>query len=82
MAKQKESPEATSTKTVETKSESVVASEKPTKKQDLKPSHPVPFARWFSAKGFKPHWRGGMESFADATGKKTMEEWDQIFKNY
>lgn len=83
MAKQKESPEATPTKTVEKKPEPVVASEKPTKKQDPKPTPPVvPFARWFSARGFKPHWRGGMESFTDTSGKKTMEEWDRIFKNY
>jgi len=84
MAKQKDSAEATPTKTVaETKPQAVVAPEKPTKKQDPKPAPlAVPFARWFSARSFKPHWRGGMEAFADTTGKKTMEEWNRIFKNY
>lgn len=83
MAKQqKESPEATPTKkTVEDPkaSQAVAASEQP-KKPDPKPA--VPFARWFGARGFKPHWRGGMEAYADTTGKKSMEEWDRIFKNY
>jgi len=49
-------------------------------KKELAPL--VSFARWFQSKGFKPHWRGGMEAFADTTGRRTVEEWDKLFKNY
>jgi hypothetical protein len=88
---QKERPEATASKS---KPEKKIASEeKPVvmkeSKPAPKPSTPpapkgpaVPFARWFQAKGFKPHWIGGMKAFADTSGRKTMEEWDQVFKNY
>ena len=90
MAKKEESPEATLTKKAEVevvkKSQVVVASEqKETKpvQEDLKPVLPlVPFSRWFKARGYKPHWRAGMEAFVDTSGKKTMEAWDTIFKNY
>ena len=42
----------------------------------------VPFSRWFQAKGYKSHWRGGMEAFTDTSGRKTVEEWNKIFENY
>lgn len=96
MASKKESPEATWAKknlaSVDEEGPKAVAASVPKEKtieepkKDYKPITPtlplIPFARWFSAKGFKPHWKLGMEAFADTTGKRTMEEWDQIFKNY
>jgi len=42
----------------------------------------ITFDRWFSAKGFKPHWKAGMIAFADTAGRKTAAEWDAIFKSY
>lgn len=83
-----ERPEATASKSKP--EETVAASDKPTVKKAPKPTPPPPvqtgpavaFVRWFQAKGFKPHWRGGMEAFADTSGRKTMEEWDKVFKNY
>lgn len=90
MPKKEESPEATQTKKekVEVKEETqaVVASEPKTEKlkeDDLKPVAPlIPFSRWFNARGYKPHWKAGMEAYADTSGKKTVEAWDTIFKNY
>jgi len=88
MAKQKESPEATTTGKVEDPKATQAVAASDAKKsvsppaKTAKPTPAVPFARWFGARGFKPHWRGGMEAFADTTGKRTMEEWDRIFKNY
>ena len=66
------------------------ATKDPETMQDPKPAPapPVPkgpavlFRRWFQAKGFKDHWRGGMEAFADTNGRRTIEEWDTVFKNY
>jgi hypothetical protein len=86
---QKERPEATASKS---KPEKIASEEKPAAKE-LKPAPKpptppapkgpaVPFARWFQAKGFKPHWIRGMQAFTDTSGRKTMEEWDQVFKNY
>jgi hypothetical protein len=42
----------------------------------------VTFDRWFTAKKFKPHWKEGMQAHVDTAGRKTMEQWDLIFKNY
>jgi len=53
------------------------------KPESAKPAGtPCTFARWFRSKGFKPHWQAGMEAFRDTSGKKTPEEWEQIFKKY
>lgn len=40
------------------------------------------FDQWFRSKKFKPHWKGGMTAFTDTTGRRTAEDWDNIFKNY
>lgn len=40
------------------------------------------FKRWFVSKGYKPHWRAGMEAFTDTSGLRTAEEWDHLFKAY
>jgi len=46
----------------------------------------VSFERWFAArskqKRWKPHWLAGMRAYADTSGRKSIEEWDRIFKNY
>jgi hypothetical protein len=46
----------------------------------------VSFVRWFKARskerGFKPHWMKGMQSYANTSGRHTMDEWDQIFSKY
>jgi hypothetical protein len=42
----------------------------------------ITFDRWFTAKKFKPHWKAGMTASVDTSGRKTMEQWDLIFKNY
>jgi len=42
----------------------------------------VSFARWFQSKKFKPHWAAGMEAYADISRRRTMAEWDRLFKNY
>lgn len=53
---------------------------KPVVPKPKKPS--VPFTRWFNARGFKPHWKAGMAVYADTTGRRTMDEWDEIFSTY
>jgi hypothetical protein len=42
----------------------------------------VAFARWFTSKKFKPHWAAGMEAYTDTARRRTMTEWDRLFKNY
>lgn len=90
----KESPEATAPQAADMPTEKVAASDEKAdetkSQQDPKPAPAppapkgpsVPFKRWFQAKGFKPHWRGGMEAFTDTSVRRTMEEWDRIFKDY
>jgi hypothetical protein len=43
---------------------------------------PVSFSRWFVAKGFRAHWKEGMAAFTDITLKRTMSDWDKVFKAY
>lgn len=57
-----------------------VAAQKPS--QPVDPPMLVTFDRWFAAKKFKPHWKEGMLAFTNTAGRKTMEEWDTIFKKY
>jgi hypothetical protein len=42
----------------------------------------VTFDRWFSSRGFKPHWKAGMAAFTNVSGRMTAEQWDTIFKAY
>lgn len=46
----------------------------------------VSFERWFKArspeKGYKPHWIAGMQAFTDTSTRRSMSDWDSIFKNY
>lgn len=43
----------------------------------------VPFARWFNARKFKPHWKAGMAVHAgDLRARRTPEEWDKLFEAY
>lgn len=42
----------------------------------------IPFSRWFTSKGYKAHWRAGMEAFTNTSGLRTAEEWDNLFKAY
>jgi hypothetical protein len=42
----------------------------------------ITFGRWFASRGFKPHWRPGMEAFTNVSGLHTVEEWDKLFKAY
>jgi hypothetical protein len=57
---------------------------KPAVVQKPKPRGPwVTFARWFNARGFKPHWKAGMAVHAgDLTVRRTPEEWDRLFETY
>lgn len=43
---------------------------------------PVSFSRWFVAKSFRTHWKEGMAAFTDTTIKRTMSDWDKVFKSY
>lgn len=65
--------------------------EKPEPKPEMKkpPVQPpktqetlVSFARWFRSKKFKPHWAAGMEAYTDTSRRRTMADWDRLFKNY
>jgi hypothetical protein len=47
-----------------------------------KPEPLVSFARWFRSKRFKPHWAAGMEAYTDTTRRRSMADWDRLFKNY
>jgi hypothetical protein len=49
---------------------------------EKKPEPLVSFARWFSSKKFKPHWAAGMQAYTDTTIRRTMADWDRLFKNY
>jgi hypothetical protein len=42
----------------------------------------VNFDRWFAHNKFRPQWKLGMQAFTDTTGRKSMAEWDAIFKAY
>lgn len=42
----------------------------------------VSFSRWFVARGFRAHWKEGMAAYTDITLKRTMSDWDRVFKNY
>lgn len=46
------------------------------------PERTVSFKRWFQNKGFKPHWEKGMAAYTDTTVRRTMSEWDGVFKDY
>ena len=46
------------------------------------PERLVSFKRWFQARGFKPHWDKGMAAYTDTTVRRTMSEWDGVFKDY
>jgi len=61
------------------RSEEVVAQKS---SQPVDPPMLVTFDRWFAAKKYKPHWKDGMLAFTNTDGRKTMEEWDSIFKKY
>lgn len=60
------------------KKESVAAA----KKVESPKGPAVSFVKWFKSKGYKPHWRLGMEAFADTSGRRTAEEWEKLFKAY
>jgi len=42
----------------------------------------VPFDRWFKSKGFRERWKPGMVAFADTSIRRTMSDWDEVFKSY
>lgn len=46
------------------------------------PERKVSFRRWFQARGFKSHWDKGMAAYTDTTVRRTMSEWDGVFKDY
>jgi len=52
------------------------------KKEEKKPEPLVSFARWFASKKFKPHWAAGMQTYTDTSIRRTMTEWDRLFKAY
>ena len=47
-----------------------------------KPELKVSFARWFRTKKHKPHWAAGMQAYTDTRRRRTLAEWDRLFKNY
>ena len=51
-------------------------------KKTTQPEHQVSFRRWFQARGFKSHWDKGMMAFTDTSVRRTMSEWDRVFKDY
>jgi hypothetical protein len=56
------------------------------KKEPPKPTPPVrplvSFNRWFRGKGFKDHWKVAMQAYANTSGRRSVEEWDQLFEKY
>lgn len=42
----------------------------------------VPFDRWFASKGFKDRWKPGMAAYTDISVRRSMSDWNEIFKNY
>lgn len=42
----------------------------------------ITFERWFKLKNFKFHWADGMRAYADTSGRRTVSQWNEIFKNY
>lgn len=46
------------------------------------PAVSVTFDRWFSQSGRPAHHKGGLQAFANTSGKRTVATWDAIFKNY
>lgn len=55
----------------------------PVKVEEVLVSEPfVSFERWFKSKGYKPHWKAGMSKFTDITVKRTISDWNLIFKSY
>ncbi len=43
---------------------------------------PVSFSRWFVARSFRAHWKEGMAAYTDTTIRRTMSDWDKVFKAY
>lgn len=56
------------------------------KKEPPMPTPPVrpliSFSRWFRGKGFKDHWKSAMQTYANTSGRRSVEEWDQLFEKY
>jgi hypothetical protein len=40
------------------------------------------FDRWFSTLDKPDHHKAGMKAYASTSGKKSLEQWAAIFKNY
>ncbi len=52
------------------------------KEEPAKPEQRVSFDRWFAHKSFKPHWKRGMAAYTNVDGRRTLEDWDLLFKRY
>ena len=42
----------------------------------------VTFDRWFALQGRPMHHKAGMVKYTNVNGKRTIETWDKVFKNY
>jgi hypothetical protein len=60
------------------------ATETPKKKVVLHPKvKTVSFEQWATLRGKKPHHWGGLKAHAkNALYARTLQEWDELFKNY
>jgi hypothetical protein len=64
------------------KSSKKVVAKTPPPVEKKKPEPLVAFSVWFRAKRFKPHWAAGMQAYADTTKRRTVADWDRLFKGY
>ena len=68
----------------EAKEEKTPEAPKRTAPEPIPPRKPlVTFDRWFaSKKEFKSHWKEGMAAFTNTNIRRTVVEWDEVFKGY
>ncbi len=95
-AKAKDEPQATASASVAEKKDPPPKEVKEEPKVEVAKAPPAPmpvrgnpvvsFERWFAAQSklrrWKPHWMAGMRAYADTSGRKSMDDWDQTFKAY
>ena len=52
------------------------------KEEVAKPVIFLNFDVWFSSLGKPMHHKAGMKAFAPTAGKRTVDQWKELFKNY
>lgn len=54
----------------------------PKPEPETAPEPLVSFDRWFASKAYKPHWKAGMAAYTDITARRSVSDWDRVFKGY